>query len=130
MIFFSCQKEELSIGCKDPTAFNYEYNLDEHNESYCVYTKAIITVRNSNGSVIEGADVTLHQHGLISSGGYLSDLEKTIQTDEKGKAQFIYKFEAILNIEAIKYSGNDTLRGLNVIRLLPGETVTKVVDIN
>ena len=35
-----------------------------------------------------------------------------------------------LNIDVVKYTGNDTLLGSDIIRLLKGKTVTKVVEIN
>ena len=42
----------------------------------------------------------------------------------------VYDLEAILNIEVIKVDGNSTYTGINIIRLLKGKTVTKVVEIN
>ena len=103
----SCQKEKETIG--------------------------IIIVKNSNGAVVSGASVTLWPDSTISPQGTNPDhrsLNKTNKTDENGKAQFTYELEAILNIEVIKVDGNSTYTGTNIIRLIRGKSVTKVVEIN
>ena len=104
--FTSCEKEKETIG--------------------------IIIVKNSNGQVVSGASVTLFPESLISSQGTLPDpsLTKIENTDANGQAQFTYELEAILNIEVAKVDGNSTYTGANIIRLLRGKSVTKVVEIN
>jgi len=57
-------------------------------------------------------------------------LTKSKWTDASGQAEFDYDLEAILNIEVVKYEGNDTLQGINIIRLERGQSITKVVEIN
>ena len=104
--FTSCQKEKETIG--------------------------IIIVKDSNGQVVSSASVTLFPEPAISPQGNLPDpsLTKTNNTDANGQVQFTYELEAILNIEVVKHEGNDTLQGINIIRLLKGKSVTKVVEIN
>jgi hypothetical protein len=104
--FASCQKEKETIG--------------------------IIIVKDSNGQVVSSASVTLFPEPAISPQGNLPDpsLTKTNNTDANGQVQFTYELEAILNIEVVKHEGNDTLQGINIIRLLKGKSVTKVVEIN
>ena len=52
-----------------------------------------------------------------------------IKTDANGQAQFTYELEAILNIRVEKVDGNSTYNGVNIIRLLKGKSVTKVVEV-
>ena len=106
VVVTSCQKEKETIG--------------------------IIIVKDSDGDLVENAEVTLSPGQTISSGGEYpdSDLTKTNETDANGEAQFTYELEAILNVEVIKESGNSTYTGVNIIRLLKGKTITKVVEIN
>jgi len=106
VIVTSCQKEKETIG--------------------------IIIVKDSNSAVVPSADVTLFPEPVISSQGELPDpsLTKTNQTDANGQAEFTYALEATLNIEVTKVDGNSTYTGANIIRLLKGKTVTKVVEIN
>lgn len=95
-------------------------------------TIGVIIVKDFNNNVINNATVTLHQDGQISDQGEHtnSDIYRTEETDVNGRAEFTYVLEAVLNIEVIKYVGNDTLTGSNVIVLQAGKTVTKVVEIN
>ena len=104
--FASCQKEKETIG--------------------------IIIVKDSNGQVVSNASVTLFPEPAISPQGNLPEpsLTKTNNTDANGQAQFTYELEAILNIEVIKVDGNSTYTAINIIRLLKGKTVTKIVEIN
>ena len=53
-----------------------------------------------------------------------------LKTDINGQVQFTYDLEVILNIEVIKEDGNSIYTAANIIRLLKGKTVTKVVEIN
>ena len=102
----SCQKEKETIG--------------------------IIIVKDSDGDLVSNAEVTLSPDQAISSGGEYPnpDLTKTNETDANGEARFTYELEAILNVEVVKESGNSTYTGVNIIRLLKGKTITKVVEIN
>jgi len=96
-------------------------------------TIAVIIVKNSNGQTIQGADVKLFPEPIISPGGASPDPSLTKgpeETDANGRVQFTYELEAILNIEVTKVDGNSTYTGVNIIRLLKGKTVTKVVEIN
>ena len=106
VVFTSCQKEKETIG--------------------------IIIVKNSNGQVVSSASVTLFPEPAISPQGNLPDpsLTKTNNTDANGQVQFTYELEAILNVEVVKYEGNDTLHGISFIRLERGQSTTKVVEIN
>jgi hypothetical protein len=106
LAFTSCQKEKETIG--------------------------IIIVKDSSGQVVSSASVTLFPEPAISPQGNLPDpsLAKSNWTDANGQAQFTYDLEAILNIEVTKEDGNSTYTGANIIRLLKGKTVTKVVEIN
>ena len=95
-------------------------------------TIAVIIVKDFNNNTISEASVTLHQDGQISDQGDHTnpDLHRTEETDANGRAEFTYILEAVLNIEVIKYAGNDTLTGANIVRLLQEKTVTTIVEIN
>ena len=96
-------------------------------------TIARIVVKNSNGAVVPSAEVTLFPDSTISSGGVWPDPSLTKgpkKTDINGQVQFTYDLEVILNIEVIKVDGNSIYTATNIIRLLKGKTVTKVVEIN
>ena len=95
-------------------------------------TIGVIIVKDFNNNVVKKATVTLHQEGQISDQGEHTNPEiyRTEETDVNGRAEFTYVLEAVLNIEVIKYVGNDTLTGSNIIVLQAGKTVTKVVEIN
>ena len=104
--FTSCQKEKDTIG--------------------------VIIVKDSSGAVVSGASVTLFPEPGLSPQGVTPDpsLRKTNNTDANGQVEFTYDLEAILNINIIQYEGNDTLVGVDIIRLLKGKSVTKIVEIN
>ena len=106
LTFSSCEKEEETIG--------------------------VVVVKRSSGQLVSNAQVTLFPDPTISSGGELPNpsLTQTEDTDSNGEARFTYDLEAILNIEVIKEDGNSVYVGSNIIRLLRGKTVTKVVEIN
>jgi len=137
LLFTTCKKEDDTpqntnvYGCLDTLAFNYNSLATIDNDS-CTYTKAIVIVKNSNGDVVPNASVTLFPEQVISPQGNYPDpaLTKTNNTDANGQAEFIYELEAILNIEVIKEEGNSTYTGVDIIRLIEGVTVTKIVEIN
>ena len=93
-------------------------------------TKAIITVIDVNGGVVVGATVRLHQDGLISPSGQYSEVSDEQNTDNSGKTEHVFEYEAILNIEVSKWVGNNELTGNNVIRLLKHKTVSETIEID
>ena len=93
-------------------------------------TKVIITVKDVNGDPVEGATVRLHQDGLISPSGQYSEVSDEQNTDNSGKTEHVFEYEAILNIEVSKWVGNNELTGNNVIRLLKHKTVSKTIEID
>ena len=96
-------------------------------------TIAVIIVKDTNGNVVSGAQVELYPNQNINPvSGELpnSDLNKINTTDANGRVQFNYDLESILNIKATIKIGNDDYEGNNIIRLLRGKTITKVVEIS
>ena len=102
MVFFSCAKEKDTIG--------------------------IIKVVNSNGQIMSGATVVLDQQNTDPGTDPILNLRQTKTTDANGKAEFIYRYEAILDVNVNKISGNDTYQGSGVIRLLKGKTEQITVE--
>ena len=94
-VFTSCEKEKDTIG--------------------------IIKVVNSNGDPMNGVTVVLSQPNASPGTDPIPDLNQTKTTDVSGRAEFIYKYEAILNVTVSKTSGNDTYEGSGIIRLLIGK---------
>ena len=95
-VFTSCAKEKDTIG--------------------------IIKVVYSNGNPMIGATVVLDQQNTEPGTDPIINLKQTKTTDASGRAEFIYKYEAILDVNVNKTSGNDTYEGSGVIRLLRGKT--------
>ena len=97
-------------------------------------TIGIVIVKDVNGNAVKNAFVTLHQDDLPNSPSGQEVLDEirreNLKTDSNGRVEVIYELEAILNVDVWKPSGNDTLRGTDIIRLLREKTVTKVVEIN
>jgi len=96
-------------------------------------TIGVIIVKYSNGNLVKDADVRLHQDGQISAGGLDVDPELATgwqKTDANGRVEFTFELEAILNVDVEKQDGNITYLGTDIIRLLKGKIVTKVVEIN
>ena len=93
-----------------------------------------VTVKDSNNNLVKNAYVTLHQDNLPNSPSGQEVLEEikreNLRTDANGRVEVIYELEAILNVDVWKPSGNDTLRGTDIIRLLREKTITKTVEIN
>ena len=94
-VFTSCTKEKDTIG--------------------------IIKVVDSNGDPMSGVTVVLDQPNSSPGTDPISDLNQTKTTDVSGRAEFVYKYEAILNVTVSKTSGNDTYEGSGIIRLLIGK---------
>ena len=93
-------------------------------------TKAIITVVDINGNVVEGVKVRLHQDGQISQAGQYSEVSDEQWTDNNGQTEHVFEYEAILNVTANKWVGTNELKGENVIRLLKHKTVSKTIEID
>ena len=95
-------------------------------------TIGVIIVKYSNGNLVNGANVRLYPDSSVNIGNNLSnpDLDKTNHTDANGRAEFTYALPAILNIYVVDTVGNDIYVGEDIIRLLKGKIVTKVVEIN
>jgi hypothetical protein len=101
--FSSCEKEKNTIG--------------------------IIKVVYSNGNLVNGANVSLSQNNTIPGTSPIPNLTQSHFTDASGKAEFTYRYEAILDVNVTKNSGNDTYTGSGVIRLLRGKTEQITVEI-
>lgn len=101
--FSSCEKEKDTIG--------------------------IIKVVYSNGNLVNGATVLLSQNNTIPGTSPIPNLTQSHSTDASGKAEFTYRYEAILDVNVTKNSGNDTYTGGGVIRLLRGKTEQITVEI-
>ena len=56
------------------------------------------------------------------------NLTQTKETDAIGRAEFVYKYEAILDVTVSKTSGNDTYEGSGIIRLLTGKTEQVTIE--
>ena len=93
-------------------------------------TKAIITIIDINGNVVEGVKVKLHQDGQISQAGQYSEVSDEQWTDNNGQTEHVFEYEAILNVTANKWVGTNELKGENVIRLLKNKTVSKTIEID
>ncbi|MBE50500.1 MAG: hypothetical protein CMP51_02285 [Flavobacteriales bacterium] len=102
VMFFSCNKEKDTIG--------------------------IIRVVYSNGNPMVNAKVVLDQLNGAPGTDPISGLRKESTTDARGEATFTYTYEAILDVNVTKTSGNNNYVGNNVIRLLRGETTILEVE--
>ncbi len=91
-------------------------------------TIGIIKVVNSSGQAMSGVTVILDQQNTIPGTDPIEDLRKSGKTDATGKASFTYTYEAILDVNVNKISGNDTYSGSGVIRLLRGKTEQITVE--
>ena len=72
--------------------------------------------------------VVLDQQNTEPGTDPIANLKQTKTTDASGKAEFVYKYEAILNVTVSKTSGNDTYEGSGIIRLLIGKTEQVTVE--
>ena len=91
-------------------------------------TIGIIKVVNSSGQAMSGVTVILDQQNTIPGTDPIEDLRRSGTTDATGKASFTYTYEAILDVNVNKNSGNDTYSGSGVIRLLRGKTEQITVE--
>jgi hypothetical protein len=91
---------------------------------------AVIRVVRANGGPATSAKVKLTSNWGLSQKGeiadYLSNSENTKLTDGNGTATFTFKNPAILDIEVTHIAyGNAS----DLIKLEPGETVTKTITV-
>ena len=93
-------------------------------------TRAVITVKDINGSPIEGVTVWLSQNGQISPQGAVSNISDQQITDSRGQTIHVFELEKVLNIDAQKTLGNNYLSGTGVVKLVRDETVFKTVLVN
>ena len=93
-------------------------------------TKGIITVFDSSGNTIEGAQVTLSQEDM-GPGVTQTNIVDIQISDYKGQTEHILEMESIMNVKALLTgSENDTvLSGQTVIRFIQGEVVYKDVEV-
>ena len=91
-------------------------------------TIGIIKVQYPNGSAMEEAIVILDQTNGAPGTDPIKDLRQEKTTDASGRAEFIYTYEAILDVSVTKEEGNDIYIGSSVIKLIRGETTTEVVE--
>ena len=91
-------------------------------------TIGIIKVVNSSGQAMSGVTIILDQQNTIPGTDPIEDLRRSGTTDATGKASFTYTYEAILDVNVNKISGNDTYSGSGVIRLLRGKTEQITVE--
>ena len=91
-------------------------------------TTGIIKVVNSSGQAMSGVTVILDQQNTIPGTDPIEDLRRSGTTDATGKASFIYTYEAILDVNVNKNSGNNTYSGSGVIRLVRGKTEQITVE--
>ena len=94
-VFTSCTKEKDTIG--------------------------IIKVVSSSGQAMSGVTVVLDQQNTEPGTDPIENLTQTKTTDASGRAEFVYKYEAILDVTVSKTLGNDTYQGSGIIRLLIGK---------
>ncbi len=88
---------------------------------------AVIMVKS-----LTDTNVTVAYADVIIAPDY-PDVRVEGKSDATGQFQTVFKYEGILDIIAIKITPGtppDTIRGKTVIRLKPGETVTKTVFVD
>ena len=75
-------------------------------------TKAVITVLDSNNLPVAGAMVTVFQDSVINQiTGVRANIRDTKISDGSGRTEHTFKWEAFLNIEAVRADSSDTARG-------------------
>jgi hypothetical protein len=94
---------------------------------------AVIKVIRPTGAAVSGANVELISNWALTNedevAGYLTDTSKSNKavTDPNGEARFKFKNPAILDVQVTHITLGE---GTDLIKLEPGETVTKVVTID
>jgi hypothetical protein len=90
-------------------------------------TKAVITVLDTNDVPVAGATVSVFQDSVINQiTGVRANIRDTKVSDASGKTEHEFKWEAFLNIEAIRADSSDTARGY--IRLEYQKTMEATVQ--
>ena len=87
----------------------------------------IVTVVDSTGTPVVGATIVLHPDSASLKGKDPLDGQVQSKTsDVAGKAQFVFKYEAILKVDASR----GTLSNVgDVVKLEPGKQVEKMVTV-
>jgi hypothetical protein len=87
----------------------------------------VIRVVRVDGVTVSGANVKLTSNYANTNGTnpLASYLPAVKVTDSEGKAEFQFKYQAILDVEASSVFGT----GTSIVKLMPGETVSKTVII-
>jgi hypothetical protein len=87
----------------------------------------VIKVVRLDGLSVSGANVKLTSNFANTNGTnpLASYLPAVKVTDSEGKAEFQFKYQAILDAEASSVFGN----GATIVKLQPGETVSKTIVI-
>ena len=93
-------------------------------------TKGIITVYDEQGNTVSGVEVRLSQENYV---GVEQTYVESIQfSDENGQSEHVLENEAIMNIDAVLLSVNNTdtlYYGQSAIRLIYGKTINKNVQL-
>lgn len=84
---------------------------------------AIVTITDTNGVAVPNVNLYVGPPAPIPAGQ--TAIEQTGLTDASGKATFVFKLEATMDITA----SIDTRSGNGIVTLKPGETVEKTVVI-
>ena len=94
-------------------------------------TKALITVYNTQGEVVSGAEVTLSQDDM-GPGVNQTNIIDVKTSDVLGQTEHVFELESIMNVDAILYgSAGDTIQsGHTIIRLTRGKTEHKDIEIS
>jgi len=93
---------------------------------------AVIIVQDVLGQKLQGAFVEIYPDSGVTIDVNRPPLEGMTQsgtTDINGRKEFKFQFEAILRVKATMYSGNDTLTGIDIIRLRREKTETKTIEV-
>ena len=75
-------------------------------------TKAVITVLDTNGIPVAGAIVSVFQDSVYNHiTGVQANIRDTKISDANGRTEHTFKWEAFLNVEAVRSDSSDTARG-------------------
>ena len=89
-------------------------------------TKAVITVLDTTDVPVPGVVVSVFQDSVINQvTGVRANIRDVRITDASGKTEHTFKWEALLNIEAISPNDSDTARGY--VRLEYQKTIEATV---
>lgn len=105
-------------------SFSILFNSCRKEDDTCF---VIIKVVRLDGLSVSGANVKLTSNFANTNGvnPLASYLPAVKVTDSEGKAEFQFKYQAILDVEASSVFGT----GNTIVKLQPGESVTKTVVI-